>query len=48
MLSWLKNYRRELLAGDIGAGVLVVLMLVPQSMAYALVAGLPPVAGPPL
>ncbi len=45
MLSWLKNYRRELLAGDIGAGVLVVLMLVPQSMAYALVAGLPPVAG---
>ena len=45
MLSWLKNYRRELLAGDSGAGVLVVLMLVPQSMAYALVAGLPPVAG---
>ncbi len=45
MLSWLKNYRRELLAGDIGAGVLVVSMLVPQSMAYALVAGLPPVAG---
>lgn len=45
MLTWLKGYRRELLAGDLGAGVLVVLMLVPQGMAYALVAGLPPVAG---
>ena len=41
MLTWLKGYRRELLAGDLGAGVLVVLMLVPQGMAYALVAGLP-------
>ncbi|MBT9531100.1 MAG: sulfate permease [Pseudomonas sp.] len=45
MLTWLKGYRRELLAGDLGAGVLVVLMLVPQGMAYAMVAGLPPVAG---
>lgn len=45
MLTWLRNYRRELLAGDLGAGVLVVLMLVPQGMAYALVAGLPPVVG---
>ena len=45
MLTWLKGYRRELLAGDLSAGVLVVLMLVPQGMAYALVAGLPPVAG---
>lgn len=45
MLTWLRSYRRELLAGDLGAGVLVVLMLVPQGMAYALVAGLPPVAG---
>ena len=38
MLTWLKGYRRELLAGDLGAGVLVVLMLVPQGMAYAMVA----------
>ena len=45
MLSWLKQYRRELLAGDLTAGIIVVLMMVPQGMAYALVAGLPPVAG---
>ncbi|MBF7729981.1 SulP family inorganic anion transporter [Pseudomonas sp. N040] len=45
MLFWLRNYRRELLSGDLTAGIIVVLMLVPQGMAYALVAGLPPVAG---
>ena len=45
MLFWLRNYRRELLAGDLTAGIIVVLMMVPQGMAYALVAGLPPVAG---
>ncbi len=44
-MDWLKHYRKELLAGDIGAGVIVALMLVPQGMAYALVAGLPPVTG---
>jgi SulP family sulfate permease len=45
MLNWLRNYRRDLLAGDIGAGIIVTLMMIPQSMAYALVAGLPPVTG---
>jgi SulP family sulfate permease len=45
MLIWLKNYRRELLPGDIGAGIIVALMMVPQGMAYAMVAGLPPIAG---
>jgi SulP family sulfate permease len=45
MLLWLKNYRRQLLAGDLSAGVIVVLMMVPQGMAYAVVAGLPPVVG---
>ena len=45
MLLWLKNYRRQLLAGDLSAGVIVVLMMVPQGMAYAVVAGLPPVIG---
>ena len=43
MPFWLKHYRRDLLAGDIAAGVIVALMLIPQGMAYALVAGLPPV-----
>jgi SulP family sulfate permease len=45
MLAWLKGYRRAWLAGDLGAGAVVAMMMVPQGMAYALVAGLPPVAG---
>lgn len=45
MLLWLRQYRRALLAGDITAGIVVALMMIPQGMAYALVAGLPPVAG---
>ncbi|MBV6322603.1 SulP family inorganic anion transporter [Duganella violaceipulchra] len=45
MLHWLKNYRRELLAGDISAGLVVAMMMIPQGTAYALVAGLPPVVG---
>ena len=34
-----------MLAGDISAGIVVAMMMVPQGMAYALVAGLPPVVG---
>jgi SulP family sulfate permease len=45
MLGWLKNYRRSWLAGDLSAGAVVAMMMIPQGMAYALVAGLPPVAG---
>lgn len=45
MLHWLKHYRRAMLPGDIGAGIVVAMMMIPQGMAYALVAGLPPVAG---
>ena len=42
---WLLRYRREFLGQDILAGAIVAIMLVPQSMAYALVAGLPPQYG---
>lgn len=45
MLQWLKHYRRDQLPGDISAGLVVAMMMIPQGMAYALVAGLPPVAG---
>ncbi len=45
MLGWLRQYRRSLLAGDISAGIVVAMMMIPQGMAYAMVAGLPPVAG---
>jgi SulP family sulfate permease len=44
-LDWLVHYRRDNLVGDLMAGVIVAIMLVPQSMAYALLAGLPPQVG---
>lgn len=44
-LNWLPVYRREDLAGDLMAGLIVAIMLVPQGMAYALLAGLPPQIG---
>lgn len=42
---WLQNYPREHLVGDVLAGFIVAVMLVPQGMAYALLAGLPPEVG---
>ena len=45
MLAWLRHYRRAMLPGDISAGIVVAMMMIPQGMAYALVAGLPPVTG---
>ena len=45
MPAWLRNYRLALLPGDLGAGAVVALMMLPQGMAYALIAGLPPVCG---
>jgi sulfate permease, SulP family len=44
-VGWLPSYTREKLTGDLIAGVIVAVMLVPQSMAYALLAGMPPQAG---
>ncbi|MFI1704137.1 SulP family inorganic anion transporter [Streptomyces griseoruber] len=44
-LAVLAGYRRAWLRGDLLAGVTVAAYLVPQVMAYAGVAGLPPVAG---
>jgi SulP family sulfate permease len=44
-LHWMRHYRRQDLAGDLIAGLVVAVMLVPQSMAYALVVGLPPQVG---
>jgi SulP family sulfate permease len=44
-LNWLVHYRRDDLVGDLMAGIIVAIMLVPQSMAYALLAGLPPQVG---
>ena len=44
-LSWMSNYKREDLKGDISAGITVGVVLVPQGMAYAMLAGLPPIIG---
>jgi SulP family sulfate permease len=45
ILSWGRRYQREWLTGDLLAGLIVAIMLVPQGMAYALLAGLPPQVG---
>ncbi|MEC7263921.1 MAG: sulfate permease [Bacteroidota bacterium] len=44
-LSWIHNYDRSLLYGDLIAGITVGIMLVPQGMAYAMIAGMPPIYG---
>lgn len=44
-LDWLLHYQRRDLIGDVLAGIIVAVMLVPQGMAYALLAGLPPQVG---
>ncbi len=45
LLSWLPDYNRAYLKGDISAGLTVGVMLIPQGMAYAMLAGLPPIYG---
>ncbi len=45
IVHWLLHYRRENLPGDILAGMVVAVMLVPQGIAYAMLAGLPPQVG---
>jgi SulP family sulfate permease len=43
--TWLLHYRREWLGRDIIAGLIVGSVVVPQAVAYAQIAGLPPSAG---
>ncbi|MDP3536196.1 MAG: sulfate permease [Halomonas sp.] len=45
ILTWLPHYHRRLLGADILAGLIVTVMVIPQSLAYALLAGLPAVVG---
>jgi len=44
-IGWLRRYNGEAFQGDAVAAVIVTIMLIPQSLAYALLAGLPPVVG---
>ncbi len=45
IFDWLPNYNKSWLKGDLGAGLTVGVMLIPQGMAYASIAGLPAVYG---
>ncbi|MCB0557710.1 MAG: solute carrier family 26 protein [Lewinellaceae bacterium] len=45
ILDWLPKYKKSYLRGDLLAGLTVGVMLVPQGMAYGLLAGLTPVYG---
>jgi len=44
-LNWLRKYNSRMLADDLVAAVIVTIMLVPQSLAYALLAGVPAEVG---
>ncbi|WP_163575702.1 SulP family inorganic anion transporter [Halomonas faecis] len=45
ILSWLPHYNRRLCGADLLAGVIVTVMVIPQSLAYAILAGLPAEVG---
>ncbi|WIY23749.1 SulP family inorganic anion transporter [Parasedimentitalea psychrophila] len=45
ILTWSRNYTRDTFVNDAVAAVIVTIMLIPQSLAYALLAGLPPEVG---
>ena len=45
ILGWARSYDRNVLTSDLVAAIIVTIMLIPQSLAYALLAGLPPVVG---
>lgn len=45
VLQWSRGYGRQQLAGDTTAAAVVTLLLIPQSLAYALLAGMPAVTG---
>ena len=45
ILEWLPNYQKSQLRGDVVAGITVATVLIPQGIAYALIAGLPPIYG---
>ncbi len=42
---WLQQYRRAWLGADFSAGLIAALLLIPQSLAYALLAGMPAQTG---
>lgn len=45
VLDWSRSYNRTILINDLVAAAIVTIMLIPQSLAYAMLAGLPPEIG---
>jgi regulator of replication initiation timing len=45
IIEWFLNYQKAWLKGDISAGLTVGIMLIPQGIAYAMIAELPPIYG---
>jgi sulfate permease, SulP family len=45
ILDWGRSYERSMFSSDLVAAVIVTIMLIPQSLAYAMLAGLPPEVG---
>lgn len=43
--QWLPNYRKHYLKNDLFAGITIGVILIPQGIAYAIIAGLPPIYG---
>ncbi len=45
ILDWIKTYDKSFFKDDLGAGLTVGIILIPQGMAYAMIAGLEPIHG---
>lgn len=45
VLTWCRTYTRQSFTNDLTAAIIVTIMLIPQSLAYAMLAGLPPQMG---
>ncbi len=44
-IKWLSQYQKKDISGDLVAGITVGIMLIPQGMAYAMLANMPPIYG---
>jgi SulP family sulfate permease len=45
ILDWGRNYSVSTFSGDLSAGIITAILLIPQAMAYSALAGLPPEVG---
>src|SRR5690625_6456715 len=45
LLETLKHYKKKDFTADLNAGITIGVLLIPQAMAYAMLAGIPPIYG---